>query len=72
VLNDNSAALTALQSCLDINPFHVDALFALGGVYFEMGDYPGALEYCEKALLVEPESRAIKEFRNLVITRMNM
>ena len=72
VLNDNSAALTALQSCLEINPFHVDALFALGGVYFEMGDYPGALEYCEKALLVEPESRAIKEFRNLVITRMNM
>jgi putative GTP pyrophosphokinase len=72
VLGDNNSALSALQSCIEINPFHVDALFAISGVYFDTGDYPGALEYCEKALLVEPEAATVKEFRKLVISRMNM
>jgi putative GTP pyrophosphokinase len=72
VLGDNNSALNALQSCIDINPFHVDALFAISGVYFDSGDYPGALEYCENALRVEPESPAVKEFRKLVISRMNL
>jgi len=72
VLGDNNSALNALQSCIEINPFHVDALFAISGVYFDTGDYPGALEYCEKALLVEPEAAAVKEFRKLVISRMNL
>jgi putative GTP pyrophosphokinase len=72
VLGDNNSALSALQSCIEINPFHVDALFAISGVYFDTGDYPGALEYCEKALLVEPEASAVKEFRKLVISRMNL
>jgi tetratricopeptide (TPR) repeat protein len=72
ILDDNNAALAALQTCIEIDPFHVDALFALSGVYFDTGDYPGALEYCEKALLVEPESASVKEFRKLVISRMGM
>ncbi|MCL2182862.1 MAG: tetratricopeptide repeat protein [Chitinispirillia bacterium] len=72
VLDDSHAALAALQKCIEINPYHVDALFALAGVYFDMADYPGALEYCEKALLVEPDSTAVKEFRKLVISRMNL
>jgi putative GTP pyrophosphokinase len=72
VLGDNNSALNALQSCIEINPFHVDALFAISGVYFDSGDYTGALEYCENALRVEPESPTIKEFRKLVISRMNL
>jgi putative GTP pyrophosphokinase len=72
VLGDNNSALSALQSCIEINPYHVDALFAISGVYFDTGDYPGALEYCEKALLVEPEAVSVKEFRKLVISRMNL
>jgi putative GTP pyrophosphokinase len=72
VLGDNNSALDALQSCIGINPFHVDALFAISGVYFDSGDYAGALEYCENALRVEPESSAVKEFRKLVISRMNL
>jgi len=72
VLGDNNSALNALQACIEINPFHVDALFAISGVYFDTGDYPGALEYCEKALLVEPEAAAVKDFRKLVISRMNL
>jgi len=72
VLGDNNSALNALQACIEINPFHVDALFAISGVYFDTGDYPGALEYCEKALLVEPEASTVKEFRKLVISRMNL
>jgi len=72
VLGDNNSALGALQSCIEINPFHVDALFAISGVYFDTGDYTGALEYCEKALLVEPEASTVKEFRKLVISRMNL
>jgi len=72
VLDDNHAAIVALQKCLEINPHHIDALFALAGVYFDMRDYPGALEYCEKALLVEPESTTVKEFRKLVISRMKL
>jgi putative GTP pyrophosphokinase len=72
VLDDNHAALKALQVCLDINPFHIDALFAIGRVYFDLGDYPGALEHCEKALLVEPESGPAKEFRKLVLSRMKL
>ena len=72
VLGDNESALTALLKCVEINPFHVDALFALGGAYFDMGDYSGALEYCEKALLVEPESTPVKDFRKLVIAKMKL
>jgi putative GTP pyrophosphokinase len=72
VLNDNHAALAALQRCLEINPHHVDALFALAGVHLDISDYPGALEYCEKALLVEPDSNTVKEFRKLVISRMKL
>jgi len=72
VLDDNESALTALLKCVEINPFHVDALFALCGAYFDMGDYAGALEYCEKALLVEPESASIKDFRKLVIAKMKL
>jgi putative GTP pyrophosphokinase len=72
ILDDNHAALIALQKCLEINPYHVDALFALAGVYFDMGDYPGALEYCEKTLLVEPDSVPAKEFRKLVLSRMKL
>jgi len=72
VLDDNNAAQEALQTCIDINPHHVDALFALAGVYFDMSDYPGALEYCEKALLVEPDSSTVREFRNLVISRLKL
>jgi len=72
VLGDNNSALNALQACIEINPFHVDALFAISGVYFDTGDYPGALEYCEKALLVEPEASTVKDFRKLVISRMNL
>jgi putative GTP pyrophosphokinase len=72
VLDDNAAALKALQTCIEINPFHVEALFALGRIFFEVGDYPGALEYCEKTLLVEPESAKAHEFRELVISRMKL
>ncbi|MDR2577636.1 MAG: tetratricopeptide repeat protein [Chitinispirillales bacterium] len=72
ILDDNHAAMKALQTCIEINPFHIDALFALGRVYFDMGDYTGALEYCEKALLVEPDSGSAKEFRKLVMSRMKM
>lgn len=72
ILDDNNSALKALQTCVDINPFHVDALFALGRVYFDMGDYTGALEYCEKTLLVEPESASAKEFRKLILSRMKL
>jgi putative GTP pyrophosphokinase len=72
VLGDNDAALKALQTAVEINPFHVDALFALGGAYFDMQDYPGALEYCEKALLVEPGLEAAIEFRKMVIGRMRL
>ena len=72
VLDDNHAALKALQTCIELNPFHIDALFALSRVYFEMEDYTGALEYCEKALLVEPDSAAAKDFRKLIISRMKL
>ncbi|MDR0305377.1 MAG: tetratricopeptide repeat protein [Chitinispirillales bacterium] len=72
VLNNNAEALKALQTCVEINPFHVEALFALGRLYFEIGDYPGALEYCEKTLMVEPESALAQEFRELVISRMKL
>lgn len=72
VLDDNSAAQKALQRCVEIDPFHVDALFALGRVYFDMGDFPGALEYCEKVLLVEPNSVSAKDFRKMVMSRLKM
>ena len=72
VLDDNAAALKALQTCVEINPFHVEALFTLGRIFFEIGDYSGALEYCEKTLLVEPQSAPVQEFRELVISRMKL
>ncbi|MCL2689256.1 MAG: tetratricopeptide repeat protein [Chitinispirillia bacterium] len=72
VLDKSAAALKALQTCVEINPFHVEALFALGRIFFEIGDFEGALEYCEKTLLVEPGSAKAVDFRELVISRMKL
>ncbi|MFP4165360.1 MAG: tetratricopeptide repeat protein [Chitinispirillaceae bacterium] len=72
VMDNNAAAVKALQKSVEINPFSFDALFALGRTFFETGDFPAALEYCEKALLLEPESAPGKKFRSLVISRMKL
>lgn len=72
VMDNNAAAIKALQKSVEIKPFNFDALFALGRTFFETGDFPAALEYCEKALLLQPESSPAQEFRRLVISRMKL
>ncbi len=72
VLDNNAAALKALQRSIEITPYNFEALFALARTFFETGDFAGALEYCEKALLIEPDSVSGQDFRELVISRMRL
>ncbi|MFP4015112.1 MAG: tetratricopeptide repeat protein [Chitinispirillaceae bacterium] len=72
VMDNNAAAVKALQRSVELKPFNFDTLFALGRTFFETGDFPAALEYCEKALLLQPESSPAQEFRRLVISRMKL
>jgi tetratricopeptide (TPR) repeat protein len=38
-----------LEKCIDVFPMHADAQYYLSLVYYKKNDYPGALEYIEKA-----------------------
>ncbi|MBN1127702.1 MAG: hypothetical protein JXA71_01865 [Chitinispirillaceae bacterium] len=72
VLENNAEALKALRTCIEINPYYFEGLFGLAGAFFEVEDFPAALEYIEKALSVKPDATAAVKFRTLVLSRMKL
>jgi putative GTP pyrophosphokinase len=72
VQDDNAGALKSLLRCIELNPYYFEGLFALAKTFFEVGDSPAALEYCEKALRIVPASSAVENFRGLVLSRMKL
>ena len=69
VLGEPAEALACFRRSLEIYPYHFESLFNLAQTYFEVGDFPAALEYCEKALKISPEEEKAVEFRRYVLER---
>ena len=45
-----------LEKIIDKNPKDAEAYYKLGEVYENIGDDPKAIEYCEKALGIDPDN----------------
>ena len=65
-------ALSAFQRSLEIYPYHFESLFSLAQTYFKLGDYPAALEYCDKALKIAPEAEKVVTFRGYALEKMSL
>ncbi|KMQ49458.1 RelA/SpoT domain protein [Chitinispirillum alkaliphilum] len=72
VLDNSAAAIKALQKSIGLSPYNFEALIAMGKTYFEVEDFPAALEFCKKALHINPDSQVAISFRDLVLFRMNL
>ncbi len=72
VLDKPIEALEAFRKSLEINPYNFESLFAAAQAYFKAGDAPAALEYCSKALALEPESHKVIDFRRYVSESMKL
>ncbi|HDQ14979.1 MAG TPA: tetratricopeptide repeat protein [Sediminispirochaeta sp.] len=70
VLNRTTAALSAFKRSLEIYPYYFESLFGLAQTFSELGDYPAALEYCEKAQKIAPEEQKVVRFRAYVLEKM--
>lgn len=69
VLTRKTEALAAFQRSLEIFPYHFESLFSLSQAFFDLGDFPAALEYCEKALKIAPDEDKVVEFRSYVLAK---
>ncbi len=67
VLDNSAAAICALKKSVQLTPYNFEALLALAKAYYETEDFPAALEFCEKAMRIQPESKAALNFREIVI-----
>ncbi|MDG5814592.1 tetratricopeptide repeat protein [Chitinispirillales bacterium ANBcel5] len=72
IQNKNAEAIDSLKTSIDLNPYDFRALLALAMTYYEVGDYVAALEHCDKALRIDPQSKQGNDFKSLVISKMNM
>lgn len=69
VLDRFSEAQDAFRRSLEIYPYHFESLFSLAQTFFEIGDFPASLEYCEKALKILPENDRVLKFRTYVLEK---
>jgi tetratricopeptide (TPR) repeat protein len=72
VMEQPEQAIEAFQKSLEINPYHFDTLLALSQTLCGTGDYPAALESCEKALALEPEDARAGDHRKRLIRKMKI
>lgn len=72
VMNRSTEAIAAFHRSLEINPYHFESLFDLARAFCKIGDFPAALEYCEKALKIVPEDDKVIEFRSYVVEKMSL
>lgn len=53
--SDHGKAIVEFQSCLEINPRHVEALIELGDIYFKNGEDAKALSSLQKGCEIDPD-----------------
>jgi len=72
VLQQYPKAIDDLTLSLEINPYQHYCLFRRGQAYFHMGDYPKALSDCSASLSMEPSNNKVKEFREMILGKLQM
>ena len=72
VLQKYLEAIEDFSLSLKINPYQPFCLFRRGQAYFHVGDYPQALSDCEESLAIDPDKDAVKRFRVLVQSKLEM
>lgn len=65
VMGDHSSAIRHLQQSLTLNPYRIEALMESAKVSFEMENYSAVLEYCEKALRINPELPPVLKLQSM-------
>lgn len=71
VMGDHSSAISHLQKSLQLNPYRIEALIESANISFEMENYPAVLEYCEKALRINPELPAMLKLQSMAQTKLS-
>lgn len=72
VMDRPTEALTAFSRSLEISPYHLESLFSLAQTFFKLGDFPAALEYCEKAMKIAPEEDDVLKLRGYIMEKMSL
>jgi putative GTP pyrophosphokinase len=57
---------------LKIDPYQAFCLYRRGQAYYHIDDLPQALADCEAALLLEPNSKPIGKFKDMLLTKLKM
>lgn len=70
VLGNHADAVRHLHRSVELNPYRLEALVGLANALFEMGDYPAVLEYCGKALRLDPDMPAALKLRSAALARL--
>ncbi len=70
VLGDHAAAVRHLKRSVELNPYRLEALVGLASAFFELGDYPAVLEYCEKALRIKADMPSALKLRSATLARI--
>lgn len=70
VLGDHAAAVRHLRKSVELNPYRLEALVGLASAFFELGDYPAVLEYCERALRIKPDIPSARKLRSAALMKI--
>jgi putative GTP pyrophosphokinase len=65
-LGDYEAAGKDLTTAVQLNPFRFDLLFKSAQIYYHLGDIGRALDVCDKALKIEPDSAPAQQLYRLL------
>jgi putative GTP pyrophosphokinase len=72
VLQQYFQAIEDFTLSVEINPYQHFCLYRRGQAYYHLGDYPQALADCEAALVLDPNSRTARQFRDLLREKLKM
>jgi putative GTP pyrophosphokinase len=72
VLQQYSGAIDDFTLSIEANPYQPFCLYRRGQAYYHLEDYPQALADCEAALVLDPESKPARQFRELLRDKLKM
>ena len=68
--NEEEKALNLLRACLELNPFHSDALESIGVILGRQGHYEEAISFMDKLLEIDKDSVMAHTNKSLYFMKM--